>query len=84
MRLNDSEFLSWVADRLVHVYRENPNVDFVLHLRRLSKELGTPKKKVANLTEQGRRDFGIALTAAFFGAGLMALVLSVLGWSPPS
>jgi hypothetical protein len=26
-------FLEWLADRLVHVYKENPNVDFVLSLR---------------------------------------------------
>jgi hypothetical protein len=33
----DGEFLSWVADRLVHVYGESPNVDFVLKLRDIAK-----------------------------------------------
>jgi hypothetical protein len=28
------DFLDWIADRLIHVYGENPNVDFVLALRR--------------------------------------------------
>jgi hypothetical protein len=28
------EFLNWVADRLVNVHGENPNVDYVLALRR--------------------------------------------------
>ena len=32
----DGEFLSWVADRLVSVYGESPNVDFVLRLRRMA------------------------------------------------
>lgn len=27
------EFLEWIANRIVNVYRENPNVDFVLSLR---------------------------------------------------
>ncbi len=26
-------FLEWIADRLVHVYGENPNIDFVRSLR---------------------------------------------------
>lgn len=36
----DSEFLNWVADRLVHVYHESENVDFVLKLRELAKSRG--------------------------------------------
>lgn len=31
---NDPDFLDWLADRLVYVYGESPNVDFVLALRR--------------------------------------------------
>jgi hypothetical protein len=31
--LNTPDFLDWVADRMVSVYRESPNVDFVLSLR---------------------------------------------------
>lgn len=30
---NGPDFLEWIADRLVHVYGESPNVDFVLSLR---------------------------------------------------
>lgn len=32
-QLNTPEFLDWLADRLVNVYSENPNIDFVLSLR---------------------------------------------------
>lgn len=38
MKLGESEFLNWVADRFVHVYGESPNVDFVHDLRRLAQE----------------------------------------------
>lgn len=30
------EFLNWIADRLVYVHGESPNVDFVLALRRMA------------------------------------------------
>lgn len=33
---SDGEFLNWLADRLVYVYKENPRVDFVLALRRIA------------------------------------------------
>lgn len=33
------ELLDWVADRLVYVYHEHPNVDFVQELRNRSKKL---------------------------------------------
>lgn len=33
----DNEFLNWLADRLVHVYGESPNVDFVHKLREIAK-----------------------------------------------
>lgn len=28
------DFLDWLADRIVHIYRESPDTDFVLALRR--------------------------------------------------
>ena len=34
--MTDKEFLSWVADRLVHVYGESQSVDFVHKLRKIS------------------------------------------------
>lgn len=34
--MTDSQFLNWVADRLVHVYGESPNTDFVLKLRSMA------------------------------------------------
>lgn len=44
MFLPPHEFLNWVAGRLVYVYNENPNVDYVLELRRIAKTL-EPKKR---------------------------------------
>jgi hypothetical protein len=35
----DGRFLSWLADRLVHVYKENPNLDFVHATRRIAARL---------------------------------------------
>ena len=37
--MTDGEFLNWVADRLVHRYNENENVDFVLVLRRIAEKV---------------------------------------------
>ena len=39
--MTDHEFLAWLADRLVFVYHENPNSDFVHRLRRIA---GFPPK----------------------------------------
>lgn len=33
---DDKEFLNWLADRLVNVYNESPNVDFVLKLKQIA------------------------------------------------
>lgn len=33
------ELLAWIADKLEHVYNENPNVDFVLTIRERAKKL---------------------------------------------
>ena len=58
----ESEFLDWVADRLVHVYKESENIDFVRHLRALAKKLPelpkpfTPNKYTRDLLSlDGRR-----------------------------
>lgn len=34
--MKDLEFLNWIADRLVNVYGESPNVDFVHKLREIA------------------------------------------------
>ena len=31
--INTPDFMDWIADRLVNVYGENPNIDFVQSLR---------------------------------------------------
>lgn len=35
-------FLTWIADRLVNVYGENPQIDFVQTCRRFAEELMPP------------------------------------------
>ena len=40
--MTDGEFLNWIADRLIHQYGENPDVDFVHKLRELAKEVDAP------------------------------------------
>lgn len=47
-QLNTPEFLDWLADRLIHVYHESPNIDFVLSLRARA--------------EAGRKALSLALT----------------------
>lgn len=32
----DSEFLDWIANRIVNVYGENEHIDFVQKLRRMT------------------------------------------------
>ncbi len=34
--MTDAAFLKWMADRLVGVYGESPNVDFVQRLREIA------------------------------------------------
>ena len=35
----DKEFLEWLRDRLVYVYNESPNVDFVWRLNEIIEKL---------------------------------------------
>jgi hypothetical protein len=35
MSPTDAEFLRWLKDRLIHVYGESPNMDFVQRLGRI-------------------------------------------------
>lgn len=35
--MNDKEFLTWIHQRLVHLHRENPNVDYMGKLRSIIK-----------------------------------------------
>jgi hypothetical protein len=48
-------FLDWLADRLVHVYGESPNVDFVLKLRELAPAPAADVGLRRTLTEIKRR-----------------------------
>jgi hypothetical protein len=35
----DAQFLDWLVERLVQVYKESPNVDFVLKLKEIANNL---------------------------------------------
>ena len=37
--MKDHEFVSWMADRMVHVYGESPNVDFVHRARAIAENI---------------------------------------------
>jgi hypothetical protein len=37
--MSDKEFLEWIRDRIVHVYGESPNTDFVLRLGDIAQAL---------------------------------------------
>lgn len=37
VEVNTPDFLDWMAERLIHVYGESPNIDFVLSLRERAK-----------------------------------------------
>ena len=45
----DKEFLNWIADRLVNVYGENENTDYIRYLRQIAN--GT-KPQLADVREQ--------------------------------
>jgi hypothetical protein len=45
------QFLEWIADRLVYVYKENPNIDFVLAVRKHANNL----TKVIKRAERRRK-----------------------------
>lgn len=34
--MNDKDFLGWIADRLIHMYGESPNTDFIIRLRKMA------------------------------------------------
>lgn len=38
MKLERKEFLLWLIERLIHVYGENPNVDFIHRLKEIAEE----------------------------------------------
>ena len=38
-KVHRTNFLHWLADRLVHVYHESPNTDFVLRLKEIADSL---------------------------------------------
>ena len=57
-QVNTPDFLDWMAERLVHVYGESPNIDFVLSLRdraaagrkAIAKALGQSSPRIGELS----------------------------------
>jgi hypothetical protein len=44
--MTDAQFLTWIRDRIVYVYGESPNVDFVLRLGEIAERNGRLDKAV--------------------------------------
>ena len=50
--MSDSEFLNWIADRLVFVHGDMDGQDFIIRLRKMAE--GEPKREfVVNQTKGG-------------------------------
>jgi hypothetical protein len=50
--MTNKEFLHWIANRLVNVYKEHPNTDFVLKLKEIADDQisnATLAKRIAEL-----------------------------------
>lgn len=45
MNLSDKEFLTWIRDRIVNVYGESPNTDFVLRLGKIIEKTSSETHK---------------------------------------
>lgn len=46
--MTDSEFLTWIRDRIINVYGESPNVDFVLRLGEII-EAPSEKQRIVDM-----------------------------------
>ena len=42
--MKDSEHLQWIHDRIVDVYHENENVDFLIRMREIIQTIDTQEK----------------------------------------
>jgi len=47
--MKDSEFLNWIADRLINVYGETENVDFVIKLRTVAANINVSEETLKTL-----------------------------------
>jgi hypothetical protein len=48
---NNQKHLEWIYNRLVSIHKENPNVDYMLRLRRIIDVCSTPAIRAALATE---------------------------------
>jgi len=67
----DSHFLTWLADRLVHVYGENPNVDFVHATRRIAAALASREASSATISSEQARMLVDALGRCIAASGIV-------------
>jgi hypothetical protein len=54
--MKDSEFVKWIADRIVNVYGESENVDFIHRLRKVVENLEHTEYKESNISEMSNND----------------------------
>jgi hypothetical protein len=57
-KMTDKEALNWVADRIVNVYKESENVDFVLRLRKIADVLSEIEAKVYQIKKLREKENG--------------------------
>lgn len=81
---NLSEFLIWLADRLVHVYKESPNLDIVLRLRKAVDEVEQLEARIAKAIDilESEHDPDLGLWAC--GRALDALKEPFVGGTTPT
>ena len=60
MTADERIFLKWVIARLVHVYHENPNVDYMQKLRQLASDPIDPKVHVIDGADWPAPDTGFS------------------------
>jgi hypothetical protein len=70
-KMTDKVFLLWLRDRLVHVYNENPNVDFVARLEEIALKqreevIPPPPPKRRNEPSLGTADIEKDLPSRFY------------------
>ena len=50
--MTDSEIIDWAADRMVNIYHESPNVDFVLRLRRAAENAREMRERLSYIEQR--------------------------------
>ena len=53
MKLTDAQFLHWLYERMIYVYKESPNVDFVQRIKQISDYLNKSDEQIDNQKQGG-------------------------------